>query len=292
MTMPVQAATTIDATNKYAWSGNLGWSNWRDAGAHGVSIGEYVCSGYVWLANCGWIHLGDGSPANGVHYSNTSGSDYGVNLQDHYSIGDASKAKLRGFAYAGNLGWINFETQGNPEVSLQSGRLSGHVWSANCGWINLNDITWFVETDTILPGVDNDADGIADAFELDFTDPDTLALLTKTGDADGDGKSDVDEYVAGTNPVSAQFRFNVTGFEATCNGATLTWSSSVGRLYRIRSSTNLLSDWELLLDNIVPDGSVTTRSVTVAAGAKRFFRVEAFQPLAPCIPELPGWIIP
>ena len=282
ITLTAPAVTTINSVHQYAWAANLGWTVWHDPGDSGAVLGEYVCSGYVWSPNCGWIHLGDGTPDNGIRYSNESGADYGVNMQEPYSSGGMSKAKLRGFAYAANIGWINFENQGNPEVSLQTGRLSGCAWSANCGWINLDDANWFVATDVIQPGIDSDHDGIADAFELSVTDPPSLDVLTATGDYDHDGSTDLEEYIAGTNPMNPLSRLSVTDAVVSGNEFTLTWTSMPGRHYRITSSINLLPDsWELVLDNIVPDGTSTSRSVTTAEAARRFFRIEVFQPLAP-----------
>ena len=46
---------------------------------NGAVIGEYVCSGYIYSANVGWINLGSGSPANQIHYQNNSATDFGVN---------------------------------------------------------------------------------------------------------------------------------------------------------------------------------------------------------------------
>lgn len=43
-------------------------------------------------ANFGWIDPGDGAPANGHTYSNTSATDFGVNL--------AASGALTGYAYA------------------------------------------------------------------------------------------------------------------------------------------------------------------------------------------------
>ena len=52
----------------------------------------------------GWIHLGDGTPANGIRYQNNSASDYGVN---HDGLGN-----LSGLAYGANIGWINARGDG------------------------------------------------------------------------------------------------------------------------------------------------------------------------------------
>src|SRR5687767_15653232 len=71
------AATTINPVNRFAYGANIGWVDWRADVANGAVIGEFVCSGYIYAANVGWIHLGDGSPANGVRYLNLSGDDFG-----------------------------------------------------------------------------------------------------------------------------------------------------------------------------------------------------------------------
>jgi hypothetical protein len=284
LTIATRAAATIDASNRYAWGANLGWTNWRDAsaGVDGAVVGEYVCSGYVWSANVGWIHLGNGAPADGIRYSNSSGTDFGVNLQEHFVSGGVPRARLRGMAYGANIGWISFEPTGNPQLSLSTGRLSGYAWSANCGWINLGDATFAVQTNTIVPGTDTDGDAIADAFEFQFTNPDTLTLFTATSDFDGDGASDLDEYASGTDPLDPNSSLRIIAFDASEEAFSLTWTSSPTRRYRIQTKINLLDPaWTLALDNIPPDGTTTTRAGAAPASTQRFFRVQAFPPLAP-----------
>src|SRR5208283_5147146 len=145
---PVRAGTTIDATNKYAWGANIGWMDWSGGTgqtATGVVIGQYVCSGYIYSANAGWINLGSGVPTNGIYYQNLSANDFGVN-QD--GLGN-----LSGYGYGANIGWITFEqTYGQPKVNLLTGQLSGSVWSANCGWISLSNAVAYVQTDYLYPG--------------------------------------------------------------------------------------------------------------------------------------------
>ena len=67
-----RGASTIDATNHYAWGANIGWTNWLPSAADGVVVSEYVCSGYVYAANVGWINLGSGSPVNHIQYRLTA----------------------------------------------------------------------------------------------------------------------------------------------------------------------------------------------------------------------------
>ena len=268
------AATTINDPNKYAWGANLGWIDWRGDVASGAVIGEFVCSGYLYSANCGWIHLGDGTPAGGIHYSNTSGADFGVN---HDGTG-----LLRGFAYGANIGWIHFEATGNPRFDGTTGRFSGYAWSANCGWVNLGDGSFFVKTDTVAPGADSDGDGITDAWEV--REAGNLTALTAEGDRDGDGASDLAEYLADTGPLDPLDALRIVDFARATDGTqvTLAWTSQPTRRYRIEGNHDLLAPWTLTLDDILPDaGLTTTRGLALAPDdAKHFYQVRAFRPLS------------
>src|SRR5262245_30498192 len=76
------AQSNIDNSipDKFAWSENLGWTNWRDANsaAQGVNVGGFVMSGFIWSENVGWINFGDGTPLSPPYYGNTNGMDFGV----------------------------------------------------------------------------------------------------------------------------------------------------------------------------------------------------------------------
>ena len=161
-----RAGTTINSTNRHASGANLGWQDWRGDTNNGAVIGEYVCSGYIYSANAGWIHLGSNATVNGISYQNNSAADYGVN---HDGLGN-----LRGYAYGANIGWINFETNGAPKVDFKTGKLSGYAYGANCGWISLSNGFAFVKTDTIAPGAVG-ANGLPVAWMLAWTVPAQLA---------------------------------------------------------------------------------------------------------------------
>jgi hypothetical protein len=80
-----------------------------------------------------------------MQYQNLSAADFGVNVD--------SQGNLRGYAYGADIGWVNFETNGDPQVSLLTGNLSGYVWSANCGWISLSNAEAYVQTDILPPTI-------------------------------------------------------------------------------------------------------------------------------------------
>jgi hypothetical protein len=277
--VPGRAATTINPANKYAYGANLGWMDWRGDTNNGVIIGEYVCSGYLWAANCGWISLGNGTSANGIRYQNNSATDFGVN---HDGLGN-----LRGYAYGANIGWINFEATGNPRVDLKTGLLAGAVWSANCGWISLSNAFAFVQTDVIRSGADTDGDGITDGWELTYTN--NLASFTAGSDTDGDGVSDLKEYLADTSPLDPNDYLRITFYGVRFgNGAetnTLTWTSRPTRCYQVdyRTNLNFTTPWLDATTVFTPDaGTNTTRILTLSPFLpQRFFRIEAIKPLAP-----------
>jgi hypothetical protein len=271
-----EAASTVDAANRYAYGANIGWLDWRGDSNNGAIIGDYVCSGYIYSANVGWINLGNGSPTNGIRYLNLSASDFGVN-QD--GLGN-----LRGNAWGANIGWIAFENTGVPKVDLFTGNLSGYVWSANCGWISLSNAVAYVQTDTISPGA-MDTNGLPIAWEMNYFGH---TSVDPNADPDHDGISNLQEYQAGTNPNDAKDSLRITAsgvsFVSGNDNDTLVWNSHPTRQYRIQQRTNLISaNWIDAGVLLSPDsGTNTTRTLQFSGPAsQRFFRVQAVKPLAP-----------
>jgi hypothetical protein len=284
-TLPLSPeSSTINPTEAFSYGANIGWMNWRPSVADGVEIDEYVLSGFIYGANVGWINMGDGTPANNIQYSNASAADFGINYQIDPML--PGKAILRGFAYGANIGWINFENTGNPRLRFSDGRLEGYAYSANCGWINLGDGTFAVKTDFVAPGLDTDADGMADAFEFLYLGG--LAALPNV-DTDGDGMTNRQEYLEGTDPSLPSDRLRITIYTTNPGGANslITWSSNLSRLYQIEVNTNTNLDplaWtnDLTFGVITPDvGQTTSRNVTSSPSSKRFYRVRSIRPLVP-----------
>lgn len=275
----LSAQSTINSTQKLAWAANTGWLNLRSSPEDGVVVGSYVFSGYVYGANTGWLHLGTGTPQDHVRYGNTDSADFGVNVM--------SGGLLRGLAYGANIGWVSFETVGDPRLNLATGAMSGYAYGANIGWINLGDLSFQLITDTIQPGADTDQDQLADAWE--YQRAGGLTLLANPGDADGDGVSDLNEYLADTQPLAAIDAFTVgqTQFTKTQTGDvqfTLTWRSSPDRLYAIEYRDDLApGPWTDSGLGIFAGGTGTntTRTVTGPPTARRFYRTRVQLPLHP-----------
>jgi len=192
----VLAASDIDPVRRFAWGENVGWTNWHDAdgGADGVRVGTTCLAGFIWCENVGWLNVGDGTPANGTHYANADGSDFGVNID--------ANGDLFGLAWGENIGWVNFDTRskGDQRARLDraAGRFRGYAWAENVGWINLDDADTFValaSAPTVPADFDADADvDLADfsRFQTCFNGPNRPPARPDCAGPDFDRDNDVD----------------------------------------------------------------------------------------------------
>jgi len=282
------AATTINANHHYSYGANAGWMEWlADSLTDGVVVGEFICSGWIYAANVGWINMGSGSPANHIQYQNNSATDFGVNYgidptQPGYGV-------LRGYAYGANIGWINFEPTGDPRVSLFTGRLSGYAYSANCGWINLDDMAGinpnYVQTDHIQMGADTNANEIADAWEWLYFGGLLAAGAQNSLSPNGNGTTLLEDYNDAVSPIAPNTALRITAYSTNSAGTSsdVTFTSTTGRLYTIEVNGNITQplNWtDSGLGQFAPSaGTSTMKTVTQASVLKSFFRVKTMRPL-------------
>lgn len=289
------ADSTIDPApgNRHSYAANTGWADWNwepaaPGGGRGATVTSYTLSGRIYHANLGWIDLGDGSPADGVHYANATVAgqpDFGVNHEG---------GALSGMAYGANIGWIQFAQSwpSPPRIDLQTGAFSGLAYCAQCGWIDLGQNgPAGVVTRKLASTPDSDADGIEDAWEFEQviaagkatgSPAGDLTLLAADGsDSDCDGISDVAEFIADTNPFDPGDRPEILSItrDTAAQTADLVWRSSPRRIYDITSSTDLKL-WTLDQIGLTPDaGHSTLRATDDATGERRFWSIDAKLPL-------------
>lgn len=116
---------------------------------------------------------------------------------------------------------------------------------------------------------DTDRDGLPDDWEqshgLNPGNPMDAAL-----DSDGDGLSNMQEYIAGTNPSDRQSVLRLNVVHDAGNHVTVSWAGILGRNYRVQSSTDMVH-WENL--TLVLSGAGATMSAGDSPGITRFYRL-------------------
>lgn len=134
----------------------------------------------------------------------------------------------------------------------------------------------------LLKMVDTDGDSLPDWWEREeFA---TLAQISAT-DSDGDGFSNEDEYLTGTDPTNAASKLGFSSISPGTGTASadfvLTLPTLAGRSYRVEWSNNLTSgSWTTLGGTIIGTGSpIEVRDTGVrATAAKRFYRLSLVTP--------------
>ena len=97
-----------------------------------------------------------------------------------------------------------------------------------------------------------------------------------TRDTDGDGQTDLQEYLAGTDPTDRNSIFKATPLSPPVNGAlSLNWKAQPGMFYRVQYKSSLSeSNWTDLPAAMSLSGTNGVATDTTAGSAsQRFYRV-------------------
>ena len=128
----------------------------------------------------------------------------------------------------------------------------------------------------LLKMIDTDSNGLPDWWEMDYFG--VIGVIPNL-DADGDGATNLQEYLAGTNPRSAASKLAITQTARIRDGATsafrIVFPSVSGITYRVEYSDTLaLGSWTALVPDLIGTGG-TLQAVdsAVATHPKRFYRV-------------------
>ena len=161
-------------------------------------------------------------------------------------------------------------------MNLRTGVFTGLVYSANCGWISLSNTVAYIQTDSIQQGA-LAPNGIPVAWLL--TNFGTTNV-SASADPVHDGISNLQEYLAGTNPNDSNDCFRITSFarNSTHNNVVLQWNARSTRYYAIQKTaalTNAMVDF-----TNVPTAGWSSQSFSDTNPAS-FYRVRAYRPLTP-----------
>ena len=116
-------------------------------------------------------------------------------------------------------------------------------------------------------------DGIPDTWRLLYFGTVSNALSAAGADPDGDGASNWQEFVAGTNPLDATSVFQfLPGLSASGSGFTLQWPSVVNKTYSVQSSSSTDGNWTTVASGLIGNSQVLQWADTNASASTRFYR--------------------
>ena len=123
------------------------------------------------------------------------------------------------------------------------------------------------------PEADTDSDGLPDSWENE-----NFGNLTAdaTADSDGDGTTNMMEYLAGTDPRSASSVFRPTS-HASGGNLVLTVPTVAGRSYRVWGTANLQGAWTQH-DTITGNGSTVEWLYALSQSPRYFLKIEILIP--------------
>jgi hypothetical protein len=133
--------------------------------------------------------------------------------------------------------------------------------------------TTITATYKIDPATDLDGDGIPDAWETVHFGG--TGMASGSTDSDGDGASDLEEFLAGTDPKDPASKLAISAVAQTGpETVTLTWPAVAGRTYTIFSKLDLQdADWLPLVIG-VPGTAPSCNFALPMNEPARFFRVQ------------------
>jgi hypothetical protein len=123
------------------------------------------------------------------------------------------------------------------------------------------------------PSTDSDGDGMDDQWELDYFG--TLAR-DGTGDFDGDGATDLFEFLTGTDPTdpTSVFRAKIVYMGTTGQYPVIIWPLAPGKSYRVQFKNDLMDpDWQDLNGNVTLMAGTGYATDLAPAAGQRFYRI-------------------
>lgn len=118
-------------------------------------------------------------------------------------------------------------------------------------------------------GEDANFDGLPDDWQALHWGLNPLGWPSPSADSDGDGASNVQEFLAGTNPASRSSSLRLDMMR-NAQGIWLNWNTEPGFVYQVQVSTNTLT-WQSLGTARFAPGSVD--AVAVGGGDLRLYRI-------------------
>ncbi|MCF7818733.1 MAG: DUF6298 domain-containing protein [Kiritimatiellales bacterium] len=121
--------------------------------------------------------------------------------------------------------------------------------------------------------VDADMDGMADAWEIQYFGGTNIAGGGPDEDWDKDGRINLEEFQAGTDPTDPNSLLKVISFAPSGTSWVIKWTSVANRHYSVDWSHSIGDPWELVASNIPATPPVNTYTNFLPNPSKSFYRI-------------------
>ncbi len=179
-----------------------------------------------------------------------------------------------------NLDQAGYQNRGLPlveqvEVFNSGGATNFTTWLAFSP-ASANDIDGDGLANVLDPQPENpdiDGDGMPDGFEYQYWG--TATGGDPNADDDGDGMTNLQESLAGTNPKDANSVFKITSITPVAGGGlSIAWSCVPTKRYQVYFKDDSSNSWQLLVPDSILATTSSTNSMTGTFGlAHRYYRV-------------------
>jgi hypothetical protein len=225
-----------------------------------------VYSGYVWAARSA-MRWGENTVSSRNSFDDGWYEGVWFGVQDGFQTtfnANGGSNECQGATYDSG-GGVFYKNSGNWELAGIMLNTSGDFGRAVYGdETYMADISYYrVQITNTLVNFDSDIDGLPDWWESGYTNSTTA--MAASVDSDGDGFSNLQEWIADTNPTDPESFFkNESVF--TLTNQIFTFNGSTGRCYQAFYTTNDLAAtdliWSAAHTNLVW-GSGTNSSITL-----------------------------